>query len=59
MLAFVAWSLAVFRGLWSRSPWLFAAFGAVLALGLQTDVLGVHWLAYCLWAAAGATLREE
>ncbi len=59
MLAFVAWSLAVFRGLWSRSPWLFAAFGAVLALGLQTDLLGVHWLAYCLWAAAGATLQQE
>jgi O-Antigen ligase len=59
MLAFVAWSLAVFCGLWSRSPWLFAAFGAVLALALQTDVLGVHWLAYCLWAAAGATLHEQ
>jgi O-Antigen ligase len=59
MLAFVAWSLVVFHGLWSRSPWLFAAFGAVLALALQTDVLGVHWLAYCLWAAAGATLQEQ
>ena len=59
MLAFVAWSLAILRGLWSRSSWLFAAFGAVLALALQTDILGVHWLAYCLWAAAGATLQEE
>jgi hypothetical protein len=59
LLAFVAWSLAVLRGLWSRSAWLFAAFGAVLAIALQTDVLGVHWLAYCLWAAAGATLQAE
>ncbi|MEP6892782.1 MAG: O-antigen ligase family protein [Gaiellaceae bacterium] len=59
MLAFVAWSLAILRGLWSRSGWLFAAFGSVLALALQTDILGVHWLAYCLWAAAGATLHER
>lgn len=59
MLAFVAWCLAMLRGLWSRSAWLFAAFGAVLALALQTDILGVHWLAYCLWAAAGATLHEQ
>jgi hypothetical protein len=59
MLAFVAWSLAVLRGLWARSAWLFAAFGAVLVIALQTDILGVHWLAYCLWAAAGITLQEE
>jgi hypothetical protein len=58
MLAFAAWSLAILRGLWARSAWLFAAFGSVLALALQTDILGVHWLAYCLWAAAGATLHE-
>jgi hypothetical protein len=59
LLAYAAWSLTILRGLWSRSAWLFAAFGAVLVLALQTDVLGVHWLAYCLWAAAGATLQEE
>ena len=26
---------------------------AVLALGIQTDVIGVHWLAFVLWALAG------
>jgi hypothetical protein len=25
----------------------------VLALGLQTDVIGVPWLAYVLWSLAG------
>ena len=35
---------------------------AVLLLGLQTDVIGVHWLAVATWAAAGMALgwkREE
>ena len=42
------------------SPWIGASLVAVLALGLQTDVLGVPWLAYLLWALAGASvLRTE
>ncbi|HEU0336993.1 MAG TPA: O-antigen ligase family protein [Gaiellaceae bacterium] len=57
MLLFVAWSLAVLAALWQRTAWLTAAFAAVLALALQTDVLGVHWLAYCVWAAAGIALQ--
>jgi hypothetical protein len=57
MLLFVAWSLAVLVALWRRTAWLTAAFAAVLALALQTDVLGVHWLAYCVWAAAGIALQ--
>ena len=56
MLAFVAWSLAVLRDLRTRVPWLFAAFGAMLVLGLQTDVLGVHWLVYVVFALCGASL---
>ena len=36
-----------------RAPWLGAALVAVLALGIQTDVIGVHWLAFVLWALAG------
>jgi len=59
MLAFVAWGLAILRGLWPRSPWLFAAFGAMLAVALQTDVLGVPWLAYVLFAFAGSALSES
>jgi hypothetical protein len=57
MLLFVAWSIAVLAALWQRTAWLTAAFAAVLALALQTDVLGVHWLAYCVWAAAGIGLQ--
>jgi hypothetical protein len=42
--------------LWRREDWLAAAFAAVLLLGLQTDVIGVHWLAVSVWAAAGAAV---
>jgi hypothetical protein len=54
--AFVLWSLAVLIGLWRREAWLAAAFATVLALGLQTDVIGIHWLAFTIWAAAGLAL---
>ncbi len=53
MLAFIAWNLALFRRILPRAPWLGAAFAAVLALGIQTDVIGVHWLAFVLWTLAG------
>ena len=36
-----------------REPWLGAALVAVLVLGIQTDVIGVHWLAFVLWTLAG------
>jgi len=54
--AFVLWSLAILVGLWRREAWLAAAFAAVLALALQTDVIGIHWLAFTVWFAAGLTL---
>ena len=53
LAAFVLWSLALLLGLWRREAWLAAAFTAVLFLGLQTDVIGVHWVAVSVWAAAG------
>jgi hypothetical protein len=53
MLAFVAWSIALLRVVLRRAPWLGASFAAVLALGIQTDVIGVHWLAFVLWMLAG------
>ena len=56
LAAFVLWSLAVLVGLWRREPWLAAAFATVLALGLQTDVIGIHWLAFAVWTAAGLAL---
>jgi hypothetical protein len=51
-LVFVAWSLAMLRRLLVRRPWLGAAFAAVLLLGLQTDVIGVPWIAVVVWALA-------
>ena len=52
-LAFVLWNVALLLALLKREAWVGAAFAAVLLLGLQTDVIGVHWLAVGLWAAAG------
>jgi hypothetical protein len=51
-LAFVAWSLALLQGTLRRHTWLGAAFAAVLVLGLQTDVIGVPWIAVTVWALA-------
>jgi hypothetical protein len=53
---FAAWLLAVLAGLWARSAWLTAAWAAVLAIGLQTDVIGIHWIAYVVFALVGAAL---
>jgi hypothetical protein len=58
-LVFVAWSIALLRGTLRRFPWLGAAFAAVLVLGLQTDVIGVPWIAVVVWAAVGDALYRE
>jgi len=58
LVAFVLWSLALLRGLWRREAWLAAAFAAVLLLGLQTDVIGVHWIAVVVWAVAGIAVSR-
>ena len=50
--AFVAWCIALLLAL-RRRPGLAAAFAAVLFLALQSDVIGIHWLAFCFWAALG------
>jgi O-Antigen ligase len=58
-LAFIAWNLALLWGLIRRgAAGTAAAFAAVLALAVQTDVLGTPWLAYVVWLLAGARLRE-
>ena len=49
-LVFVAWSLVLLRGALRRRRHLGAAFAAVLVLGLQTDVIGVPWIAVAVWA---------
>ena len=51
-LVFVAWSLSLLRVALFRRPWFGAAFAAVLFLGLQTDVIGVPWIAVTVWALA-------
>jgi len=56
LVAFTLWSLALLRLLWRRESWVAAAFVAVLFLGLQTDVIGVHWIAVVVWAAAGIVI---
>lgn len=56
LAAFVLWSIALLHGLWRREAWLAAAFAAVLLLGLQTDIIGVHWIAFGVWVAAGLAL---
>ena len=53
LLLFVAWNLSLLRRLLRGTAWLAAAFAAVLVLGIQTDVVGVHWLAFVLWTLAG------
>jgi hypothetical protein len=55
-LLFLAWSLALLRATTRRRVWLGAAFAAVLVLGLQTDVIGVPWVAVVVWALAGDTV---
>ena len=58
-LAFIAWSLALLWALVrSRAAGVAAAFAAVLALAVQTDVLGTPWLAYVVWILAGAWLSR-
>jgi hypothetical protein len=53
MLAFIAWSAVLAWRVLRVEPWLGASLVAVLALAVQTDVIGVHWLAFVLFALAG------
>ena len=53
MLVFLAWNLALLHRVLPRAPWLGASLAAVLVLAIQTDVIGVHWLAFVLWTLAG------
>jgi hypothetical protein len=57
---FVAWCVALLVGLvraGRSDPWaaaLAGAFTAILALAIQTDVIGDPWIAYCVWLLGGA-----
>ena len=39
-----------------RAEGMAAAFVAVLALAVQTDVIGDPWVAYCVWGLGGALM---
>jgi hypothetical protein len=56
LLAFVLWNVALLAGLWRREAWVAASLAAVLLIGLQTDVIGIHWVAFAVWVAAGLAL---
>jgi hypothetical protein len=56
MVAFVLWNVALLAGLWRRKAWLAAALATVLLIGLQTDVIGIHWIAFTVWVGAGLAL---
>jgi hypothetical protein len=58
-LVFIVWCLVLARGTLRRYAWLGAAFVAVLVLGLQTDVIGVPWIAVVVWAAVGDAIYRE
>ena len=53
LAAFVFWNLALLLRLWRRQTWVAAALAAILFLGLQTDVIGVPWVAVVVWSLAG------
>ena len=58
-LLWIAWGLAIFVGLIrARAVRIAAAFAAVAALAVQTDVIGDPWVAYCVWGLAGAALLK-
>jgi len=52
-LVFIAWSLVLLGATLRRVRYLGAAFAAVLFLGLQTDIVGVPWIAVVVWALVG------
>ncbi len=58
-LLFVAWSLALLLGLLRCGGWIAATMAAMLALGLQTDIIGVPWVVFVLWPLAGWALSSS
>jgi O-Antigen ligase len=56
-LLWIAWNLTLFWGLVVRRvAAIAAAFGAILVLAVQTDVIGDPWVGYCVWMLAGLGL---
>ncbi len=56
VLAFVLWSLAVLAGLWRQRGVAGRRIRHRAVIALQTDVIGIHWIAFTVWVAAGLAL---
>jgi hypothetical protein len=52
-LLWIAWCIALLARLVRCNAWITATMVAMLALALQTDIIGVPWLVYVLWPLAG------
>jgi hypothetical protein len=59
LVAFAGWLVALALALRRRSAWLTASVVAVAVLALQTDVIGIPWLAVVVFALTGAALRAS
>jgi O-Antigen ligase len=57
-LLLAGWLVALVATLWRRSAWLAASVSAVAVIGVQTDVIGVHWIAFVVFALAGAAITR-
>jgi hypothetical protein len=57
-LLWIAWNLGA---LWlvRNEVRIAAAFAAILALAIQTDVIGDPWVAYCVWGLVGACVPKS
>jgi hypothetical protein len=58
-LVWLAWVVLVLGGLVRAHVLFAAAFAAVAVLAIQTDVIGDPWVAYSVWAGAGALLTTR
>ena len=57
-LLWIAWNLAALVAA-RRELRVAAAFAAILALAIQTDVIGDPWVAYCVWCLVGAAVSKS
>jgi hypothetical protein len=57
-LLWIAWNLGALWLIRSEVR-IAAAFAAILALAIQTDVIGDPWVAYCMWGLVGASVPKS
>jgi hypothetical protein len=57
-LVLLTWLASLVVALWRRVPWLAASVSSIAVIGIQTDVIGVPWIAVVVFALAGAALSR-